>query len=67
LTTLDARCVYCRDKPVDPAWRPFCSERCKMADLGRWLTGSYNVPGEPAADEDAPDVTTDARNTDDHG
>jgi uncharacterized protein len=66
LTTLDARCVYCRQKPVDPAWRPFCSERCKMADLGRWLTGGYNVPGEPAADERTPDVTTDARDSDDH-
>ena len=27
-------CVYCRRQPVDPKWRPFCSERCKMADLG---------------------------------
>ena len=30
-----------------------------MADLGRWLTGGYNVPGEPAADEAAPDVAAD--------
>ena len=34
-TSDGALCVYCRQKPVDPAWRPFCSERCKMADLGR--------------------------------
>jgi uncharacterized protein len=66
LTTLDARCVYCRHNPADPAWRPFCSERCKMADLGRWLTGGYSVPAEPAADDDAPDMTSDARDTDDH-
>jgi endogenous inhibitor of DNA gyrase (YacG/DUF329 family) len=66
LTTLDARCVYCRQRPADPAWRPFCSERCKMADLGRWLTGGYGVAGEPAADEAETDVTSDARNTDDH-
>ena len=26
---------------------PFCSERCKMADLGQWLTGTYRVPGTP--------------------
>jgi endogenous inhibitor of DNA gyrase (YacG/DUF329 family) len=31
---------------VDPAWRPFCSERCKMADLGQWLTGAYSIPAE---------------------
>lgn len=23
---------------------PFCSERCKMVDLGRWLKGEYAVP-----------------------
>jgi endogenous inhibitor of DNA gyrase (YacG/DUF329 family) len=33
---------------VDARWRPFCSERCKMADLGRWLSGDYSVPDEPA-------------------
>jgi uncharacterized protein len=52
------RCAYCRERPVDPAWRPFCSRRCKQADLGRWLTGSYRVPGPPAdalADPPGPD------------
>ncbi|HEX6321286.1 MAG TPA: DNA gyrase inhibitor YacG [Burkholderiales bacterium] len=33
-------------------WRPFCSERCKMIDLGAWATESYRVPAE---EEDAPD------------
>ena len=37
-------CVYCRQRPAEVAWRPFCSERCKMADLGRWLSGTYRVP-----------------------
>lgn len=23
---------------------PFCSERCKLVDLGRWLDGKYQVP-----------------------
>jgi uncharacterized protein len=43
----DAVCAYCGRKPVEPAWRPFCSERCKLADLGRWLAGDYRVPGPP--------------------
>ena len=30
-------------------WRPFCSERCKLADLGRWLSEDYRVPGDPDA------------------
>ncbi len=49
-------CVYCRRRPAAAPWLPFCSERCKMADLGRWLGGEYRVPGEdvpsePDADE----------------
>jgi endogenous inhibitor of DNA gyrase (YacG/DUF329 family) len=24
-------------------YRPFCSERCKLVDLGRWLDGTYNI------------------------
>ena len=47
LGTSDAACVYCRHLPADPAWRPFCSERCKMADLGRWLMGDYSIPADP--------------------
>lgn len=39
-------------------WRPFCSERCKLVDLGAWATERYAVPGEPpmddAVDPDAP-------------
>lgn len=27
-------------------WRPFCSERCKMIDLGAWASDSYVVAGE---------------------
>lgn len=38
-------CVQCRQRPVDARFRPFCSERCKMADLGRWLSGEYRIPG----------------------
>ena len=25
-------------------WRPFCSERCKLIDLGAWATEKYRVP-----------------------
>ena len=48
-------CPTCRKaftvEEVDGAlFRPFCSERCKMVDLGRWLDGSYKVsePANPA-------------------
>jgi uncharacterized protein len=45
-------CVCCRKHPVDPRWRPFCSERCKLLDLARWADGAYRVPGEPVAEQD---------------
>jgi endogenous inhibitor of DNA gyrase (YacG/DUF329 family) len=29
---------------------PFCSDRCRLIDLGRWLDGDYAIPGRPAAE-----------------
>ena len=49
-------CVYCRKHPVEPAWRPFCSERCKLIDFGGWLEERNAIPGEPA---EIPDDETD--------
>ena len=31
---------------------PFCSQRCRLIDLGRWLGEGYRIPGEKI-DEDA--------------
>ena len=31
--------------PGNP-YRPFCSERCKLIDLGAWATDSYRIPVE---------------------
>ena len=28
-------------------WRPFCSERCRLTDLGGWASESYVIPGKP--------------------
>lgn len=42
-------CPNC-GKPVewqDNPYRPFCSEHCKLVDLGRWVNDEYSVPGEP--------------------
>ena len=49
-------CSYCRHRPVDPRWRPFCSERCKLADLGRWLSGDYRMPGPVESPDDEEDA-----------
>jgi len=31
-------------------WRPFCSERCKLLDLGDWFAGRYGIPAESQED-----------------
>lgn len=28
----------------DNRYRPFCSERCKLIDLGQWATEAYRIP-----------------------
>jgi len=33
-------------------WRPFCSERCRLLDLGAWATESYRIPAPPDENED---------------
>lgn len=51
------RCPICdlrfETETID-AWPgfPFCSERCKMIDLGRWIDGDYLIPGKPQAEEE---------------
>jgi endogenous inhibitor of DNA gyrase (YacG/DUF329 family) len=35
-------------------YRPFCSERCKLMDLGAWATEKYKVPDESDNAEDDP-------------
>ena len=33
-------------------WRPFCSERCKLVDLGTWFDERNRIPSEPASTPD---------------
>jgi endogenous inhibitor of DNA gyrase (YacG/DUF329 family) len=48
-------CVLCRRHPVDERWRPFCSERCRNADLARWADGTYRVESDPVPQSDNTD------------
>ena len=36
-------------------WRPFCSERCQVRDLGSWASEWYRVPGASLTIPSAPD------------
>lgn len=44
-------CPIC-GKPVEPAFKPFCSRRCADIDLNRWLSGVYAIPAKDDEDED---------------
>lgn len=52
-------CPQC-GKPVlwieTETFRPFCSERCKLIDLGAWATESYAIPAEPTLGDIDPDA-----------
>ncbi len=48
------RCPVC-DVSVDLATTPtvpFCSDRCRLIDLGRWLDEAYGVPAPPVDEDD---------------
>lgn len=48
------KCPKC-NKPVE--WknenkaRPFCSERCKLIDLGAWASEEHSIPGDSSFDD----------------
>jgi uncharacterized protein len=48
-----APCPTCRREipwSEESPHRPFCSERCRLIDLGAWLDQRHAIPGEPQAD-----------------
>lgn len=58
-------CAHC-EKSIEPRpqnpWAPFCSERCRLIDLGKWLGEEYRVPAAPPQEGDgqeAPDLDVD--------
>lgn len=52
------KCPICKRPvalPEENSWFPFCSNRCKVVDLSKWLSGDYAVP---AREEDEGDEST---------
>ena len=37
---------------MDAPFRPFCSDRCRIIDLGNWSAGKYVIPVVESEDED---------------
>jgi len=45
------KCPTCK-RPVEwsaaSVYRPFCSDRCRLIDLGAWLSEKHRIPDESA-------------------
>lgn len=58
---LPTKCPICKRKvPVPPpgatqqqrGFYPFCTDRCRLVDLGRWLDGAYQIPVKDTDDDE---------------
>jgi len=62
--TAVVKCPTC-GRPVEwsaeSAYRPFCSERCRLIDLGAWLTEQHKIPDEDAGPADDESRVEEAR------
>lgn len=50
----EVKCPTCNKSVLwtkEARFRPFCSHRCRMIDLGDWVTEGHKIPGERAVDE----------------
>jgi endogenous inhibitor of DNA gyrase (YacG/DUF329 family) len=55
------KCPTCNQQVEwqDNPFRPFCSERCQLIDLGKWVSEEYRVPGQPVTSEPVEDEPED--------
>lgn len=55
MSDFEISCPNCKNKFSYYAskFRPFCSERCRLIDLGQWLTESYAVPASKLTMEES--------------
>lgn len=57
------RCPICRKEvPAGSEYAPFCSDRCRLIDLGHWASEKYRIP---TAQQPEPEEEDEKRN--DHG
>ncbi len=49
----EVKCPTCRERVPweNNPYRPFCSERCRLIDLGAWAEGRYRIPGNRVEDD----------------
>ena len=55
------KCPTCQVRvEVGPTnvWRPFCSQRCRLIDLGEWLRGVRGIPAREELTTESPEDET---------
>jgi endogenous inhibitor of DNA gyrase (YacG/DUF329 family) len=54
MKNLEVKCPSCQLKfnYYESDFRPFCSDRCRLVDLGEWLNESYRTPAQNLTQED---------------
>jgi endogenous inhibitor of DNA gyrase (YacG/DUF329 family) len=58
---ITVECPRCRapaSLSAQNKWRPFCSERCKLIDLGDWAAERYRVAqtAKPSSEDEPPEA-----------
>jgi uncharacterized protein len=56
------RCGAAAPFTPENKWRPFCSERCRVIDLGAWANESYRVATDEDPNDREKDGSDDERN-----
>lgn len=54
MNILKVKCPTCQKQVIwseENFYRPFCSERCKLIDLGEWASGNRSIPADPEHDD----------------
>lgn len=53
MINMKIKCPVCKKEIIwqGNPFRPFCSERCSLVDLGKWADGKYSVKAEEGKED----------------
>ncbi len=40
---INKKCPICDSSITDTTWMPFCSDRCRLIDFGKWMNENYSI------------------------
>lgn len=59
MSTITVKCPHCGKTVTwtpENSYRPFCSERCKLIDLGEWASETRVITGTPLTEDDLEEI-----------